>query len=426
MFEDVPNLTAIALLVGGCLLGVSCMLSRLTTRFGVPIALIFLAIGMLAGSDGPGRIPFDRFDLAYIFGTLALVVILYSGGFNTSIARVRGAIVPASVLATVGVVGIAGMTAAGAHLLGLDWKEALLVGAIMSSTDAAAVFSVLQGVPLRRRVGLTLELESGLNDPVAVILTTAATLHLLHPADVHLPLLAAIGYQLVLGAGVGVGAGIIGQVLLRQAQPATTALVPAMSLAIALVTYGGATKVGGSGFLAVYVAGILIGNGRVRQRRNLARVQESFAWLAQVLMFLMLGLLVFPKQLPRVAVTGTALAFWIAFVARPTVAAICLLPFRFSWREVVYISWVGLRGAVPIILATMPVMQSPGQSPAMQDTLNAFDLVFFVVVVSAIIPGATVRWATRVLGLADGSKGQTPLADPAPDGAEGGKTEQRQ
>ncbi len=404
MFEDVPDLTAIALLIGGALLGVSCMLSRLTTRFGVPIALIFLVIGMLAGSDGPGRIPFERYDLAYIFGTLALVVILYAGGFNTSLARVRGAFLPASVLATFGVVGIAGLTAAGARFLGLAWKEALLVGAIMSSTDAAAVFAVLQGVPLRRRVGLTLELESGLNDPVAVILTTAATLHLLHPADVHLPLLGAIAYQLVLGAAAGIGAGLIGQMLLRITQPATTALVPAMSLAIALVTYGGATKLGGSGFLAVYLAGIVVGNGRVRQRRNLARVQESIAWLAQVLMFLMLGLLIFPKQLPRVAITGTALALWLAFVARPVVVSLCLIPFRFSLREVVYISWVGLRGAVPIILATMPVLQAPGQSPELQDTLNAFDLVFFVVVVSAIIPGATVRWATRALGLADQPK----------------------
>lgn len=403
MYEDVPNLTAVALLVGGALLGVCCLLSRLTTRFGIPIALIFLAIGMLAGSDGPGGIPFDRFDLAYIFGTLALVVILYAGGFNTSISRVRGAIGPASVLATIGVVGIAAMTALGAHLLGLPWNEALLVGAIMSSTDAAAVFAVLQGVPLRRRVGLTLELESGLNDPVAVILTTAATLHLTLPGDVHLPILGAIAYQLAIGAAVGIGGGIIGQALLRRTQPATAALVPALSLAIALVIYGGATKLGGSGFLAVYLAGILIGNGRVRQRRNLGRVQESIAWLAQVLMFLMLGLLVFPKQLPRVAVTGTALAFWLAFVARPLVVSICLLPFRFSWREIVYLSWVGLRGAVPIILATMPVLQSPGQSPAMRDTLNAFDLVFFVVVVSAIIPGATVRWATRALGLADES-----------------------
>lgn len=396
---EVIDLTAVALALGGGLLLVSSLLSRLGHRLGVPVNLLFLVIGMLAGSDGPGGIWFDGYDVAYASGTAALVVILFAGGLNTRVADLRGALAPATTLATVGVVGIAGLTAVGAHLLGLSWPEALLIGAIVSSTDAAAVFAVLDGVPLRRRVARTIELESGLNDPVAVILTTAATLNL---AGTTLPawrLGADIAVQLAVGALLGLAVGRLARWLLHHVRLSTPALLPTVTVAVALIAYGAAAQLGGSGFLSVYVAGIVVGNGPLPHQVTLQRFHESLAWLAQVAMFLLLGLLVFPSELPPVAGRGLALALFLAFVARPVVVTVCLAPFGYRWREIACIAWLGLRGAVPIILATMPVLMIGTPGAPERDLIDEFDLVFFVVVVGAFIPGMTARWLPRLLRL---------------------------
>jgi cell volume regulation protein A len=396
---DFGDFTALALATVGMLLLVSALLSRPGNRLGIPVNLLFLAIGMLAGSDGPGGIWFDRFDVSYLLGTAALSIILFAGGLNTSLPDFRRVLPQAGLLATVGVIGIAALTAVGGHALGMQWPEALLVGAIVSSTDAAAVLAVLDGVPLRRRVALTLEAESGLNDPVAVILTLAATANLTGVEPLSWHALPRMAMQLVVGSVCGAAIGAGGRWTLRRVRLSTPALFPIITLAIALLAFGVPAALGGSGFLAVYVTGILIGNGAIPYQNNLTRFHDSLAWLAQIAMFLILGLLVFPRQLLRVAVPGVLLAIYLAVVARPVVVIACLLPFGYTWREIACIAWLGLRGAVPIVLATVPVLLSEIPMHAGHPMLDEFHLVFFIVVIGSIIPGMTVRWVPRWLGL---------------------------
>ncbi|MEO8602209.1 MAG: potassium/proton antiporter [bacterium] len=396
---DADDITAAVLAATGVLLLVSSLLSRVGSRFGVPVGLLFLGIGMLAGSDGPGGIWFDDYEIAYGVGTTALVLILFAGGLNTETAHVRRALAPAGVLATVGVLGVAGMAAFGAHGLGLTWGEALLVGAIVSSTDASSVFAMLQGVPLRRRVALTLELESGLNDPVAVILTVGTSLAFCGKGGLGWDLLGQMAIQLAVGAVVGGAMGVGARWLLAHVRLSTPALLPTLTIGVAFIAYGVAAQLNGSGFLAVYVAGMLLGQGELPYKLNLQRFHDALSWVAQVGMFLMLGMLVFPSQLLKVAVPGMALALWLAFVARPLVVTLCLLPFGFQWREILCVAWLGLRGAVPIILATVPVLMLDDPALAPNDIVEQFNLIFFVVVVGSIIPGMTVRHLPRWLGL---------------------------
>jgi cell volume regulation protein A len=327
---------------------------------------------------------------------VALALILFDGGLNTPLAAVRRAAAPAGLLATAGVAGTAVLVAVAAQWLGLDWPEALLVGAVVSSTDAAAVFAVLRGsgLQLKRRLGVTLEVESGINDPVAVILTTVLTQNLLTPgsaAGLRIPL--EILVQLAVGAAVGIGVGYGGRQLLSRLSLPSGGLYPVVTLALALFAFGAGTVLHGSGFLSVYLAGLLLGNGPLPYRTGLLRVHDALAWLSQVGMFLILGLLVYPSRLLDVAGVGLAIAVLLAFVVRPLVVTVCLLPFRYPRHEVLYIGWVGLRGAVPIVLATIPVLAgAPGAG-------RLFDIVFFIVVASALVPGATVAWVTQKLGL---------------------------
>jgi cell volume regulation protein A len=391
-----PEATALLLATCGLLLGVSVLFSRASERFGVPIALLFLVVGMLAGSEGLGRIYFEDYRFALRVGVLALALILFDGGLNTPLRAVRRAAAPAGVLATIGVAGTASLVAAVAHFLGLGWGEALLLGAVVSSTDAAAVFAVLRGsgLQLKRRVGVTLEVESGINDPVAVILTTVLTQNLLTPgaaAGVRIPLEVVL--QLAVGAAVGAGVGYGGRHLLSRLRLPSGGLYPVMTLSLGLLAFGVATLAHGSGFLAVYLAGLVLGNGPLPYRAGLLRVHDALAWLGQVGMFLILGLLVYPSRLLDVAGVGLAIAGLLAFVVRPVVVALCLLPFRYPRAEVLYIGWVGLRGAVPIVLALYPVLAGAPQGGVI------FNLVFFIAVVSAIVPGGTVAWAARKLGL---------------------------
>jgi potassium/hydrogen antiporter len=391
-----PTATALLLATCGFLLGVSALFSRASQRIGVPIALFFLAIGMLAGSEGIGGIAFDDYGFAFRLGSLALALILFDGGLNTPLGAIRRSWAPASVLATIGVALTGALLAMPAHFWGLSWPEALLLGAVVSSTDAASVFAILRGsgLQLRRRVGTTLELESGLNDPVAVILTTALTTNLLHPGETEAWQIGLeVVAQLAVGGTLGLALGHGGRQLLGRMHLQSGGLYPALTLALALLAYGLTTLLHGSGFLAVYLTGLVLGNGPLPFRPGLLRVHDALAWLAQIGMFLVLGLLVFPSRMEAVALSGLGLAVLLALVVRPLVVALCLLPFRYPARETLYIGWVGLRGAVPIVLATFPVLAgAPGAA-------RIFDLVFFIVVVNALVPGGTVAWVTHRLGL---------------------------
>ncbi len=391
-----PFGTAILLTICGVLLLVSVLSSRASQRIGVPIALFFMVVGMLAGSEGIGGIPFADYRLAFRIGSVALALILFDGGLNTPMEVIRRVWAPAGVLASVGVLLVAGLVALVAWMGGLPWPAALVLGAIVSSTDAAATFAVLRasGLQLKRRVAATLEVESGANDPAAVILTTTLTANLVSPGHLGVgEMLVGIATQLIIGAVVGIGAGYAGRGAMGRLQLVTGGLYPALMLAFGFLSFGVATLIQGSGFLAVYITGIVLGNGPLPYRAGLLRVFDALAWLAQIGMFLLLGLLVFPSRLGEMAGLGLGIALLLAILIRPLVVALCLPPFRYSAQEIAFIGWVGLRGAVPIVLATFPVLVgAPGAD-------RIFHLVFFIVVVGAIIPGGTVAWATRRLGL---------------------------
>jgi len=390
-----PTHTAVFLAVLGLLMGVSVLFSRTANRVGVPVGLLFILIGVAAGAEGLGRIHFSNYELAFRIGTVALVLILFDGGLNTDLRAAKQGMKPAIVLATLGVVGTAGVLAGGARLFGLPWPQALLLGAIVSSTDAAAVFSVLRGsgIFLKKRVGITLELESGLNDPMAVILTTACTEALLSHHGLGPKLFLGVLIQLGVGGAMGFAFGYGGRLLLKRVRLPAGGLYPVLTTALAFVTFAVPTLFQGSGFLAVYVAALLLGNEAIRYQRGLLRVHDSLAWLAQIAMFLMLGLLASPAQLLHVGWMGLGLGLVLAIIARPLVVSLCLLPFRYPKKEVAFMSWVGLRGAVPIILSTIPILDgAPGAH-------HIFNVVFFIVVVNALVPGSTVQWATRKLGL---------------------------
>ena len=391
-----PAGTAVLLTICGILLVVSVLSSRASQRIGVPIALFFLVVGMLAGSEGIGRIPFDDYRLAFRIGSIALALILFAGGLNTPLDVVRRVWAPAGVLASAGVLLVAGLVAGIAWLGGLGWPAALVLGAIVSSTDAAATFAVLRasGLQLKRRVAATLEVESGANDPAAVILTTTLTQNLLRPGELGLAeILVGVVTHLLIGAIVGIAAGYAGRALMSRLQLATGGLYPALMVGVGFLSFGLATLVEGSGFLAVYLTGIVLGNGPLPYRAGLFRIFDALAWLSQIGMFLLLGLLVYPSRLAEMAELGLGIALLLAILIRPLVVAICLAPFKYPAPERMFVGWVGLRGAVPIVLATFPVLVgAPGAD-------RIFHLVFFIVVVGAIIPGGTVAWATRRLGL---------------------------
>lgn len=391
-----PLASALLFTTFAALVVASVVFSRGFERTGIPIALVFLAIGMVAGSEGIGGIAFDDYGFAFRIGTAALVLILFDGGLNTPVQSVRRVLLPAGLLATLGVAGTAGLTAAGARLLGFDWPQALLLGAIVSSTDAASVFAVLRssGISLKRRVGSTLEVESGLNDPMAVILTLALTGALARGEIPSIPRLIVDGLtELAIGGASGYAIGWLARQALPRLKLRALGLYPVVTIAVALFSFGVTTILHGSGFLAVYVTGVVIGNGALPYRHGVVRTHDAMAWLSQIVMFLVFGLLVFPSQLPPVAAAGVGLALVLAFVARPVLALVCLLPFGYSPREAGYIGWVGLRGAVPIVLAIFPVLQgAPG-------ALLIFNVVFFVVVANALVPGATMKWSTRIFGM---------------------------
>lgn len=391
-----PAATAILLLVFGLLIAFSVLFTRALDRLGVPVVLLFLVLGMLGGSEGIGGVRFEDYELAFRFGTIALVLILFDGGLNTSRSSIRRAIAPAGLLATVGVLGTAGIVALAARLFGLSWGESLLIGAIVSSTDAAAVFAVLRGGSVRVKdpVRSTIEFESCINDPMAVILTVTVVDVLQQSAAPSWWLIVTVPVQMVIGGAIGLFVGLSGRWVLNRVTLSTTGLYPVATLAMALMSFGVATLAHGSGFLAVFAAAAVLGNGPLPYKAGLTRVHDAIAWFAQVAMFLMLGLLVFPSHLIPVAGIGLTLGLVLSLIARPIAASLCVLPFRWKRAEVFFTAWVGIRGAVPIILATIPIMAGVPNSE------RVFNVVFFIVVVSAIVPGASIIPLTRRLGLA--------------------------
>ncbi len=394
-----PFATALGLVVAGVLMLLSVMLSRASGRVGMPVSLFFLALGMLCGEQGIGGIKFANYALTFRLGTVALVLILFDGGLNTPLKIIRQGLRPAIALASVGVLGTAALVAVCAHAMGFSWEEGCLLGAIVSPTDAAVVFNVLRGsgTHLKERLSATLEMESGLNDPIAVILTVALTQIVYQNRPLHWHMLLEIPVHIGVGVIFGVGLGHLGRLLFVRARLGAGGLYPILSLALAGLSFGVPTLFHGSGFLAVYVASVILGNGPMPYRTGTLHVHNSVAWLAQIGMFLLLGLLVFPSHLLTVAPLGLGLGLFLAFVARPLVVCICLAPFRYPLREIAYVSWVGLRGAVPIVLATYPILAHGAGAQRL------FDVVFFVVVVNAFIPGGTVPYITRRLGLISSS-----------------------
>jgi cell volume regulation protein A len=383
-------------LVGALLLLLGVLASRASHRLGIPALLVFLAIGMLAGSDGPGGIYFDDHWLAQFLGSVALAYILFAGGLDTSWGTVRPVWKQSALLSTLGVVLTAVLVGAFAHLiLEFSLLHSLLLGAIVSSTDAAAVFSILRSREVRLRGNLEplLELESGSNDPMAVFLTIGFT-RLLSDSDASLEtLLIQFVIQFVVGGLIGFGAGKLMVWLINNLRLHAEGLYPVLSFANVLLVFGVAGMLGGNGFLAVYLAGITLGNHSFLHRRSLSRFHDGLAWLMQIVMFLVLGLLVFPSHLIAIAIPGIAVAMFLIVVARPLSVMLTLLPFSMPIAERAMVAWVGLRGAVPIVLATFPLLAGVPHAQTL------FDLVFFVVLTSVLIQGTTIPTVARWLGV---------------------------
>ena len=384
------------LLLVGAVLAASIVVAVGAARTGLPVLVAFLGLGMLLGSDGPGGIEFDDAELAREVGIIGLAAILFEGGLQTSFRRLRQVAVPAALLSTVGVAVSAVVTGAAAYFLfDLTWLESVLLGAVVSSTDAAAVFATLRFTHIRRRIARTLEAESGGNDPMAIALTIGLIEWIEEGPDEggFADLVLLVVRELGLGLVVGVVLGLLATWIFARLPHSIGAFVSVASVAAAALSFGVAEVIGGSGFLAVYLVGLAIGSTPSRYRRQIVSFHEGLAFLAQVALFIVLGLLVFPSELPEVALPSLALAILLTVVARPLSVWASTFASDFTHRERALIAWAGLRGAVPIVLATFVVSSEVSDS----DTL--FHAVFFVVVVSTIVQGTTLERVAGRLGL---------------------------
>jgi potassium/hydrogen antiporter len=387
---------SIAILLGAVLVMAGILSSLLALRFGAPLLLVFLLIGMLAGDAGPGQIQFDDVRTTYLVGSVALALILFDGGLKTRFQSIRTVLAPSMVLATIGVLLTALITAPVArYVLELNWTESLLVGAVVASTDAAAVFLLVhtQGLRLRPRVGATLEAESGTNDPFAIFLTLMLVEFISSGQSSLAHIALEFAREAMLGAIIGVIGGRLVVLALNKVALPQGLHAPFVTTA-ALVIFGAAQIVHGSGFLAVYLAGIIIGNRPTRAHNSVVTFLDAATWLAQIVMFVLLGLLVSPNRLLGSVGPAVIVALTLMLLARPVAVFLCLAPFRFNWREKVFIAWVGLRGAVAIFLASIPLLV--GLSKA----YLYFDVAFVVVIISLLLQGWTLAPAARRLHVA--------------------------
>ncbi|MBL7965010.1 MAG: potassium/proton antiporter [Flavobacteriales bacterium] len=384
------------LLVGALLLMVSILASKTSGRLGVPSLLLFLGVGMLAGTDGLRIIDLQNAGIAQFLGTVALVFILFSGGLDTRLESVRPVLWRGLSLSTIGVLLTAAIVGISVPLFTpLGWKEGLLLGAIISSTDAAAVFTILRskGMGLKGSLRPTLEFESGSNDPMAYFLTTGM-LTLITSGDASpWQLVPMFLLQMTIGGLMGYGMGLLMTRAINRIKLDFDGLYPVLLLALIMLTFAATDVLGGNGFLAVYIAGIMMGNDDFLHKKSLIRFYDGQAWLMQIVMFLALGLLVNPRELVPVMGAGVGISLVLMFIARPLAVMLTLIPFRMSFAKQLMISWVGLRGAVPIVLATYPMMAG------LEHAGLIFNIVFFIVITSVALQGTTLPVVARWLGL---------------------------
>lgn len=403
------NTVNTVLLISGILVLLGIASSKFSARVGVPVLVLFLVVGMLAGSEGIGRIRFENYGAAYCIGTLALAMILFDGGLSTSYSSIRASIKPAFSLATLGVLITAAITGlAASYILGISILQGLLLGSIVGSTDAAAVFAVLRhgGVHLSDRLSSTLEIESASNDPMAIFLTVGCIEILTARMEFGPALLMLFVMQMGVGSLVGLLAGFAAVWVVNRINLDAAGLYPVLVTASGILAFGLAAVLGGSGFLAIYIAGVVIGNSRIVFQRGIFLFHDAAAWLSQIVMFTVLGLLCYPSQLLAVAGQGLLIAAALVFIARPVAVLLSIFPCGFSLREFTFISWVGLKGSVPITLSTFPFLMGVDVEMA----ALIFNVVFFVVVVSALAQGWSLPFAARRLGLEMPGQSDPPVA----------------
>jgi cell volume regulation protein A len=392
-----------SVLIVGALLAAALAASLIAGRLRLPGLVLFLGLGMLVGSDGLGGIEFDDYDLAQNIGVVALALILFEGGLAAGWGEIRPVLRPALGLAVVGTLITAVVTGlAASWLFDFSTVEGLLLGAIVSSTDGAAVFSLLRGSGLRRRLERTLEGEAGMNDPIAVLLVLGFIEWVLHPGYGVDDMLVLFAQQLGIGLVAGVLVGRLGQEAFRRVRLSSPGLYPVASLATAALAFGAAAALHGSGFLAVYLAGLALGSGDLPARRTVTAFHEGLAWVAQLGMFLTLGLLVFPSELGEVAGKGTLLALIVVFLSRPLATILATIGSGFELREKALLGWAGLRGAVPVVLALFPVIDHVPHSD------EFFNIVFFAVLLSTLLQGTTIEPVARWLGVTSAEHGRSP------------------
>ena len=396
----------LAMLAGGLVLLASIIATRVASRVGLPSLLLFLAVGVLLGESVLG-LQFDDAQLAQDLGTAALGVILVEGGLTTRFGDIRKVLAPAAILATVGVVVSTVVTAAGVHLLlGIEWQLALLLGAIVSSTDAAAVFSVLRVVPLPRRLGGLLEAESGFNDAPAVILVLlfSATPFALHPGFIAAKML----YELTIGVAIGLGCGFLGALALRRIALPASGLYPIATFGLGMLAFAAGGAAEASGIIAAYLAGLMLANSGLPHRSAIRSFAEGAGWLAQIGLFVLLGLLVSPNELRDQVIPAIVVGLVLLLLGRPLSVLLSLIAFRVPWRDQVFLSWAGLRGAVPIVLATYPIVAGvPGSD-------RLLSIVFILVVVFTLVQGPSLLLVAGRLGLVRGDTAREIQVESAP------------
>ncbi|HWV43792.1 potassium/proton antiporter [Pseudorhodoplanes sp.] len=386
----------IAILLGALLAMAGILSSLVALRFGAPLLLIFIVVGMLAGESGPGGIQFEDVRLAFMVGSIALALILFDGGLRTKFATFQNVLAPAGTLATLGVLITSGIVApAAVYLFNLSWLEGLLMGAAVASTDAAAVFFLMhaRGLRLRPRVAATIEVESGTNDPFAVFLTIVLVEILLQGQKPALEILLVLVREAALGTMIGVLGGIAIVATLNRVELPQGLHAPFVATG-AIVTFGLCQSIHASGFLAVHLAGLIVGNRVMRARTAIGTFLDAATWLAQIAMFVLFGLLAWPERFPGQLLPAIGIAVVLMLVARPVGVFVSLLPYRFSVREKLFISWVGLRGAVGFFLASMPLLVG------LKNSQVYFDVGFIVVIVSLLVQGWTIAPAARWLRIA--------------------------